>query len=280
MLNAVSLSKKNDSGLFKNGYVILDFENKNHIYTIQEEIKSVFGFDPTLFHQQKIDDAERLLLVKTAKDIIVQKEFVKSCVLANAGCFTTLLGPDIDIQSDIYLRVSRPNHEGDFINWHRDTFYGNSHWELNFWLPIFPLEEGAGLLMVDGSHSSPADNVRHVEEQNIFRKQVIKGSLANELGYLYAPKSDDVIDSIAETDSSKIKLLTPRVGQAVFFFAHCVHRAQNLSSKTRVSIDVRIKHMLASTNTKPGYYQPLIRGDIAQYVEKMQAMEKGVFCGN
>ena len=274
MRNEGELSKKKNFNLFENGYVILDFLERDYFDAMQEEIKSVFGFNPTLFHEQKMDDDHRLQLIKHTKDILVKKKYVKNCVLANTACFLPLLGPDIDIQSDMHLRVSRPQREEDFINWHRDTFYGNSHWELNFWMPIFPLEQGAGLLVVDRSHSSLAVNVRHIQEQNTFRKQVLKGSIANELGYQYAPKSDSVIDAIAESDPSQIKLLAPKVGQAVLFFAHCVHRAQNLSSKTRVSIDVRIKHMLASTNTKPGYYEPLIRSDVAKYVEKMQFLEK------
>jgi len=267
----------NNAQICEDGYIILDFNNAECINQIQDEVKSMFGMNPVEFHAQKIIDNERLHFVKEAKDLIVKKSLVKNLLQANTDVFETLLGPDIDVQSDIYLRVSRPNQESDFIDWHRDTFYGNSHWELNLWFPVFPLEEGAGLVIADGSHLLPASNIRPLEEQNPFRKQVVKGSIANELGYLYAPKCDD---TMLEIDPSKIKLLAPKVGQFVLFFAHCLHRAQNLSSKTRISIDVRIKHMLAPTNTKPGYYQSLTRSSIARYVEKIQFMEQGVSCGN
>lgn len=58
----------------------------------------------------------------------------------------------------------------------------------------------------------------------------------------------------------------------IIFFRHMVHRAQNASQNTRISIDVRVKNMLAKTNTKPGYYQPLTRGVVSRYVEKMEAI--------
>lgn len=75
-------------------------------------------------------------------------------------------------------------------------------------------------------------------------------------------------------------IISPKVGQAIFFFSHMIHRAQNNSDKTRISIDVRVKNMFAPTNTKPGCYQPLTRGCVAQYAEKMQKNEQEVLCGN
>ncbi len=252
--------------LHQDGYAIINFGHTEFMSIIQNKIKSVFAQDPTEFHTLKINDDQRLQRVKQTKDTLLNEGLVKNFLLANIDSLITLFGPDIDIQSDFYLRVSRPHQENDFIDWHRDTFYGNSHWELNFWFPIFPLATGAGLMLVEGSHLVPANNICYVEEENQFRKQVAKGSIAHELGYLYARKTDDAISNL---DASKIKLLAPAVGQAIIFFSHTIHRAQNISSKTRVSIDLRIKHMLAPTNTRPGYYQPLTRGIIAQHVEKM-----------
>lgn len=270
MHNEIDLITKNKTRICQDGYVIVDLKNAQYIKIIQDEVKSIFGFDPTELHQKNLNDQERLGINKNAQDIITQKELVKSLLIANADCFTMLLGPDVDIQSSIYLRISRPDTENDMIDWHRDTFYGNSHWEINFWFPVFPLEEGAGLLVLEGSHLQPSTNIHMIEEKNLFRKQVTKGSIASELGFQYAPKSDDVI---ANLDSSKVKLLSPKIGQAIFFFSHLAHRPQNTSDKTRLSIDVRIKNMFAPTNSKPGYYQPLTRGDIAQFVKKMHFLE-------
>ncbi len=270
-------SQKKNFEILNDGFVIVNFNNIEYITAIQNEIKETFLINPMELHYQDIADSCRLNLIKKAKDSIVKKELVRNLLSANIDSFGMLFGPDIDIQSDIHLRISRPNQENDFISWHRDSFYGNSLWELNFWFPVFPLEPGAGLAVVEGSHLEKANNIQFVEEQNSFRKQVTKGSIANELGYVYAPKSDDAIAAI---DQSSVRLLSPKVGQAIFFFGHMIHRAQNTSDKTRISIDVRVKNMLAPTNTKPGYYQPLTRGCGAQYVEKMQKLEQEVPCGN
>lgn len=261
----------NHTSIFEKGYTIIDFQHCEWIEAIQKQVKTFFGPEPLLLHEKNIDQQERIELIKKGKDAITESGYVKKLILANRDCFLPLLGPDIDIQSSLYLRVSRPNVESDFIDWHRDTFYGNSFWELNFWFPIFPLENNAGLTVVEGSHLLPVNNVQHIQDQDVFRKQVTKGSVASEVGYQYAPKCDD---TIRHMDMSRVRLLMPAVGQAVLFFGHIVHRAQNHSTKTRISIDTRIKHMLAPTNTKPGYYQPLLRSDVARCIEKMQLIEQ------
>lgn len=261
--------------MIRDGYIIADFQQLECIYKIQEKIKLLWKFDPVLLHQHHLDDELRLLKIKQIKDDIVKNQLVKSLLFENIHLFDFLFGSDIDVQDNIHLRLSRPNMECDLVDWHRDTFYGNSLWEVIVWFPIFPLEDGVGLTIVENSHLEVAKNVRFIEDKNSFRKNVVKGSIANEIGYVYAPKTDDSIESI---DSASIKLLSPRVGQAILFFGHIIHRAQNHSTKTRISIDVRMKNMFAPTNTKPGYYQPLTRGCVAQYVEKMES--KGVLCGN
>lgn|SRR3990167_768749 len=277
MKSTLDFTTKNVARIFEEGYAILNFKNTHHIMLIQNEIKSIFELNPLELHKKTLHDDQRLNLIKQAKDSLVKTGLVKDLLFTNSDCFTKLLGSDIDMQSDIHLRVSRPDQENDFIDWHRDTFYGNSNWELNFWFPVFQLEENAGLKVVEGSHLLTSSNIRHIEEQNSFRKTVTKGSIANDLGFQYASKSEDAID---EMDQSKIKLLRPEVGQAVLFFGHMIHRAQNFSTKTRVSIDVRVKHMLAPTSTKVGYYQPLLRSDIVRCIEKMNLIAQGELYGN
>jgi hypothetical protein len=263
--------------IINNGYVIIDFQCLNNIHKIQEMMKQLWMFDPVELHQQHFDDAERMLKIKKAKDEIIKNDFIKKLLLENLQVFDFLFSDDIDVQANIHLRVSRPNQESDLVDWHRDTFYGNSLWEVGCWFPIFQLEEGVGLTIVQHSHLEEAKNIHFVDEHNPFRRSVTKGSIANDLGYVYAPKIDD---AIAEINQSSVRLLSPKVGQAIFFFGHMIHRAQNNSNKTRISIDVRVKNMFAPTNTKPGYYQPLTRGCVAQYAESMEKLEQEVLCGN
>jgi len=258
-----------EKSLQENGYGIIHFKNIAPLLEIQNIITSQFPCVPTDFHQESFDDEKRLLLVKNTRDEITKSNLIKTLLGSNIDEFIKLFGPDIDVQSEAYLRVSRPNFEKDFIDWHRDTFYGNSYWELNFWFPIFPLREGAGLMIIQGSHLEAATNVHSIVDENNFRSKVTKGSLANELGYLYAPKTDDTIE---KCDPSRIKMLTPELGQGVLFFTHAAHRAHNSSESTRITMDLRIRNMLSPTNTKEGYFQPLTRGVVASCVEKMIAL--------
>lgn len=258
-----------ENSLSTRGYAIVDFKNLEHLYQIQEIIKSCFPCLPTEFHKESTDDKQRLLFVKKARDRIIKNELVKKLFIDNSEFLIKLLGPDIDIQSEVYLRVSRPNLESDFIDWHRDTFYGNSYWELVCWFPVFPLENNAGLMVVEGSHLEAACNVHEINDKNSFRNKIKKGSLANELGYLYAPKSDDTISKL---DPTQVNLITPKLGQGIIFFTHIVHRACNSSPLTRVSLDLKIKNMFAPTNTRTKYFKPLFRSSVTNCVEKMIMM--------
>lgn len=249
-----------------NGYAIINLNCLEQILEMQEIVTRIFSCSPVEIHKKNICQDDYLLLTKKAKDEIAEKKIVKKILLSNLQSIVSLFGPDIDVQSKILLRISRPNNESDFVDWHRDTFYGNSYSEFNIWFPIFPLEEGSGLMVIEGSHLIPSTNIRPANEKDPFRRQVVRGSIANELGYIYEPKIDD---TIAKRSAKNIKLLSPSLGQAIFFFGYMAHKGQNLSSKTRISADFRIKSMSAATNTKPGYYEPLQRGAISKCVEKM-----------
>lgn len=240
------------------GYTTIQFEQKQWLDEIQEKARRLFPCDPTLWHEVKnVTQDEHLKLAHELNAVLNEGDFVKKLVLDNLKPFQELIGPNLDIQSTSHLRVSRPEKEEDFVDWHRDVFYGNSPWEMNLWFPVFPLEKGADLLYVEGSHVLPAENIREVSDTNTFRQTVKKGSIAHDLGYVYGPKTDD---TISELDQEKIRSLSPKYGNAVLFFGCGIHRAINLSTFTRVTLDVRIRDARAPTKTKPGYYSPLCRG--------------------
>ncbi len=257
------------SAFFQHGFIVINFDEFSQIHEIQNIVRSIFPCEPIELHRVNLSLDERLLLIKKAQDAIGKRKLVRDLLLNNSALFSELLGPDVDIQTNPYLRVSRPNLETDLVDWHRDTFNGNEYCELNIWFPVFPLEQGSGLTLLEGSHLISSKNIAYVDEENEFRKTVTKGSVANQLGFLYARKTDD---SIRALDKNKVRMLAPHVGQAVFFFGHMVHRAQNHSSKTRLSIDVRIKNSFAQTKTKPGYYESFLKGRISRYVESMEPL--------
>lgn len=248
-----------------NGYQILSFDCLEQIFEIQNIIKEIFACDPTELHTKEINKDDYLILINESKNKIIKNQLIKQILLKNLVYLRDILGPDIDMQSDIHLRVSRPNKSSDYVGWHRDTFYGNSYWEVNLWFPIFPLENGSGLLLIDQSHIMPSKNIRVIEDLEA-PSQSVKGSLAHQLGYAYLTKTDDVIAARTENN---IKLIAPQLGQFVIFLGYIAHRAQNKSPKTRISVDLRLKSMLAPTQTKPGYFQPLTRSPLINWIEQV-----------
>ena len=240
--------------LAKNGYVVSEFPRKEMLGELQTLVKSAFPCDPVQWHAREgITHEEHVAQVNKALDVMVESRLVTRLIEANKDLFMQLTGPDLEIQVSPHLRVTRPETESDMIDWHRDSFYGSTPWELNIWFPVFPLDAGAGLRVLPGSHVMPSVP-RETVDNDEFRKSVVKGSAAHKIGFVYAPKTDETIEAMKPGDSV---LIAPPFGSFAIFFGCAIHRAQNQSHQTRISVDVRIKNTLAPTNTRPGYYEIL-----------------------
>ena len=256
------------SALEKQGYIQLDFDRREHLSALQSLTESLFPCPPLLWHKQPDVSAEKHVeQVKKVLDKVLESKLVNKLIEDNTSVFTGILGPDFDLQVAPHLRVTRPEVEGDMVDWHRDSFYGSTPWELNVWFPIFPLHEGAGLRILPGSNAMPSKNVREATESDNFRKTVQKGSSAHQIGFVYAPKTDDTLAAMKTVDTV---LLAPPAGSFILFFGCCIHRAQNRSEFTRISVDTRLKNSFAPTNTRPGYYQPVSSGVVSRVVRRFQ----------
>ena len=234
---------------------------------MQKVTARFFKSGPEDWHLKKATEKEHFALVRSVTEAIQESGLVARLLRNNFDKFTHLLGPDIDMQTAPHVRISRPGQSSDFVAWHRDTFYGNSPWEMNVWFPIFELKKGAGLMIVAGSHRMPSREIETVDQDYGLEQAVKKGSVINRLGYPHTPKRDRVI---ATLKPSQVAVVRPRVGQAVIFFGCSAHKAANESSSTRVTVDLRVKNTHAPTNTKPGYYVPLHRGVLAETVAKFE----------
>lgn len=253
------MQKQNLLELEKDGFTVLSFSKLASIFEMQAIVRDILNCEPTELHRQKSSQDDHIELIETVTNKIASSDLVSKLVKANVDHFIRILGPDIDIQAVPHVRISRPDNESDLIDWHRDTFYGNMPWEMNLWFPLFPLHSGAGLRILTESHLKPSTNIREIKDIDPFRSAVTKGSPANKIGYLYSPKIDDTISNMK---LDQIKLLSPRVGEAILFFGCMVHKAENASNYTRISIDLRIRNAHTKTNTKADYYKPLSRGVI------------------
>lgn len=254
--------------LREHGFVPITFRDARLMTSLKSVVAAFLPVAPDEWHTLNVAQDDWIRLTKQITDKVVETDIITELLRGNAEPFEQLFGPDVDVQRVPHVRMSRPDTESDLIDWHRDTFYGNTPWELNLWFPVFPLRDGAGLRLLPGSHRRGATGVRPVQDTDAFRRTVTKGSAANEIGYLYQPKTDDTIDRLTLEQTT---LLAPKVGEAILFFGSTVHKAQNRSTHTRVSMDVRLRNMHAPTSTKPGYYRPLLRGPVQQSIDEYLA---------
>jgi sporadic carbohydrate cluster 2OG-Fe(II) oxygenase len=181
-------------------------------------------------------------------------------VMDNIDFFTALFGPDLDVQTQAYLRISRPNQKQDNIGLHRDTDYGNSAYEVSFSLPLIDQAEGSGLNIIPGSHKYK----EHVVEQ-VERQDVVKGTPKHEMGFLYAPKIP------VKIDHRNLKCVSLPFGSGLGFTLGLIHgQIMNTSKMTRWSIDFRVKNSFhpVTKNLKDDYYSSFRTGLISDIAQK------------
>ncbi len=248
--------------LYKNGYAVVNLGQPETISEIQDLVKRSLNLND--FNDKSLDFDSYAVKVKAAVDEMTRSEIIKKLLTGRKDLIATLCGPDVDYQGMPHIRVSRPNAKTDTSGWHRDTFYGNSPYEVNIWFPVFDLPKGSGLRFLPGSHRVPAKNVRDalVPDEVASKRKVEKGSVANQIGFLYAPQTEDLIETM---DPQADVLVAPKVGEAIVFFASLLHAgATGTEDGIRVSVDIRVRNCHAPTKTKPGFYVPLFRGLVAE----------------
>lgn len=241
-------SKVDFDQLQKVGYSITKFKNIEPLIKLQNLIKKSMPFPPTEWHDYITDKDRHFALIAQLTTEIASSGFASMLIMEQIHLLKELIGPDIDIQTIPHFRVSRPFQEKDLVDWHRDTFYGGSAWQLNYWFPVFELQNGAGLLVIPGSHKEPSRNIREIP------------------GNLYPGHMED--DSIVQLKNSQAELLRPAVGEGILFFGCSIHRAVNHSAMTRISLDLRIKnaHIFDSIDSRDGYFKPFCRGLVGSVV--------------
>jgi hypothetical protein len=249
--------------LLRDGYAVVELNQPKIISEMQNLVKKSMNLGEFTDRTLSFDSyAEK---VKTAIDDMAKSELVKRLLEKQKDLITNLCGPDVDYQWYPHIRVSRPDAKTDTSGWHRDTFYGNSPYEVNWWFPVFDLPQGSGLRFLPGSHRMPSKNVRPaaIPEDIAKDRTVARGSVANQIGFLYQPQMDDTIAGMKQGDDV---LVAPKVGEAIVFLASLLHAGSTgtNTNQPRISIDIRVRNCHAPTSTKPGFYVPLFRGLVSE----------------
>ncbi|WP_448249248.1 hypothetical protein [Thalassotalea agariperforans] len=248
------------------GYFIHEFKQLSALDEIQklctslcrETFKTEFT-ELAKYHELVISaeqhDKFQFLVYQKINELKLHQQFVSD----NIDFFISIIGPDIDLQTNTYLRISRPGQELDNIGMHRDTDYGNSAFEISISLPLITQTQGCGLNIVPKSHLL----TEHIVEQ-VNREDVEKGTNKNEMGFLYAPKH------LKNLQDEQLKNISLPFGSGLGFSLGLIHGQKvNTSNMTRWSIDFRFKNSFhpMTKNLKKGYYTNFNRGSVTALAE-------------
>jgi sporadic carbohydrate cluster 2OG-Fe(II) oxygenase len=245
-----------ESHFCKHGWMVVKFANPEPIYEARnaliKELRKITGDEKiTLeqYHEIVADDGWHTELQIQLTKFFRDSRFGSKVIAAQKDFFKALLGPDLNVQSNPYLRITRPHKPQDNIGYHRDTFYGGSPFELSVLVPYVEVTLESALSVLSGSHIRPESDFPTTQ---IRSQEVTKGSPKHQLGFLYAPK---LIDSACTVNMQPVPL---KLGEALIFSLSTVHGSvENCGRTSRWSSDIRVMNALAPVDLsmRPHYYE-------------------------
>lgn len=254
----------------QHGWAVIDFPNPAPVFlareALQKQLDLLLGKHCPLEEYHKIAEEDQMHTDFQIKltHFFRQQRFGPEIIKAQIELFQKMIGQDLLVQSNPYLRMNRPGKPQDNIGYHRDTFYGGSPYEISVLIPFVNLEKESSLSVMSGSHIYPESNFPTVKVDNPDT-QVTKGSAKHQLGFLYAPK---LMDPSIEKNMKPIPL---KLGQALIFSLSTVHGSVVNSGRfTRWSIDTRVLNALAPVDlsARPDYYETLHTSPITHCAKK------------
>lgn len=244
---------------YQNGWIVLDLPNPDPVIQtrqfLQEALSNHMGKKIPLedYHLHIQDEEEHTALQIMMTKMYREKGLGNAVLASQAAFFRNLIGPDLSIQANPYLRITRPHKTQDNIGYHRDTFYGGSPYELSVFVPFVDLTAESSLSVLSGSHLHPESHYPTTQIENPDTA-VRKGTQKHQLGFLYAPKVMD------PSINDKMEPIPLKMGQALIFSLSTVHGSLvNAGKISRWSSDMRIMNALAPVDlsARPDYYKPL-----------------------
>lgn len=262
--------KKYENEFKKKGYFILDLNNPEYVeeasQLLEKHLKKITqNPDITLYNYHEFfqDDAEHYETQFQMLQFFREQQFAQKIIASNIDVYQFILGPDLEIQTEPYLRITRPRKAKDNIGYHRDTFYGTGPGEISSVIPFIDLTKEGTLSVFPKSHIIPD---RFFKLNQVVNTDVPKDSKKHKMGFLYAPK---LMDPAISKDMISIPL---KRGQALVFMLSIIHGSEeNQASYPRWSTDIRVRNSLTALNTemKVGYYKPLKQSATTQSFAKL-----------
>ncbi len=195
----------------------------------------------TTYHQA-IDDARHADILWALANYFWDEELSYRIGQTQLSVFRAFIGPDLHIQGQPYLRISRPGKSTDNIGLHRDTFYGQSPYEVTVHIPFTTVDADSALCVADDTHLNAEADFEVVSKG---KADWDKGSPRHLMGFPYAPKK--ILDDLG----TRLHSVPLQLGQAMIFTPALIHGQEvNRGDTTRVSTDLRIVNSLAPIHIK------------------------------
>ena len=243
------------------GWVVFDLPDPKPAFTAREillaELRRLLNdsrITLETYHKSAIEDDHHFNSRIKLTEFFWRQRLGQNIINANLDFLKEFVGPDLNVQTKPYLRITRPGKPQDNIHFHRDTFYGTSPFELSVIVPFVDIPAECSLSVLSGSHVRPDSDFPYTQMEN---QEIVRGSAKHKvLGFLYAPK---YIDPAYLQGMEPIPL---KLGQALIFILSLIHGSiENRGSQSRWSSDIRIvnSNVPIDLSARPDYYEPLCR---------------------
>ena len=261
-----------ESDLAKRGWAVVDLPDPAPILRARDRLlarlrQAAPGLhDLDSYHAAVEDDRHIEILFGLASDFW-ESRLGPAIVADNVDFFRRLLGPDLHVQRQPYLRCVRPGRPEDAAPLHRDTYYGASPYEISVLVPFADMTADGAIRAIPGSHLE-ADAAYPYRQ--LPGDPGLIGSPRHRLGYPYAPRLLD--PSLA----ARAEPVPVRLGQAMIFGLSLVHGGGvNAGTRTRFSTDIRVVNSLAPVRLSRGvdaqYFVPLSASVISRSAQRYLA---------
>ena len=252
------------------GWVVVDLPNRitdSILNDLETKIVCVFS----AIHNYYDDESVKKLHISLSK-YFWKQEYSLAIADAMLPIIKQLIGLDVMVQYNPYLRIARPNKPQDNIGYHKDTQYGQSPYELAVHIPFVDLDRKSAIRVISGSHLMAESAFNAVTPEG---PRIEKGSIENHVGRPYLPKC------LAVPDGMQTMPLCVKVGQAAIFTPAIFHGQEvNEGSVTRVSCDLRFAGGRAPILLKKGKihagYVPICESPVERLAKEYYAAQPEV----
>ena len=255
------------------GYVLKTLDNTECVFDVraqlEKHLKKRVSSQATLETYQNFvsKDEDQVAIHYDLSQLFWSGQWHLEIFRKNKDFFNEVVGPDLDIQTKPHFRLARPEKPQDNIGFHRDVEYGSTAYEISCLFTLTKLDVLAAIQIVPGSHS-----LSKIKVSAINNDAVEKGSIKHQLGvpYLLQTLDDDQL-------RSKLIPIPMEIGEVLCFSLAVIHGQEvNRSSRTRWTIDTRIKNSFVKSGSRDDYYtnfdsSPATLAGITHYKKNIQA---------